>query len=667
MKLCTKRLLGFILSICMTISLLSVPVFADDTGEASLLTAAEVMTKETYIASDGTELPYRLYVPEDYDASKNYSFLLFLHGAGNRGNDNESQVKVNTGLIDRIINGEEITYGDTKIDSSKEFIIVAPQCASDYQWVDTSWAVTPDPSYNLSEVPQSQYMTAVVELLDKMKNDYSLNSDRLYVSGLSMGGFGTWDLIMRYPDLFAAAIPMGGAGDTKMASEIAKTPVWTFHQLQDPVVAPNGTLAMVRALCEVGASVKFTPYFDGVHNAWTKGFAEPDMLNWLYSHTKNKVKIAFVGDSITYGAGLTDRTNEAFPYLVKKELFNNYNVANFGVSATSALSTAKAPYINTPEYKESLEFAPDILHIMLGTNDIKNENWDLGKDNFIDDYMKIIDSYRAVNPEVDVYIGVPPRIFKENVYGTRSTKILEEEGIPAIKELAKKANATLVDYFEPLKDSGEYFPDFLHPDSNGHKIMADIVMDTIVLKEKEFVPSKSILDGASDWARDEVSYSYAAGIMPRILSENYQADITRQEFCQMVVNMLPAGITPIRDGSFKDCDDASVSYAYSIGVVNGIGSDQFAPEANATRQEMATMIYRAYKLIAPDAKSEKFGTAPDRSLVDAWAIEAVDFLNTQEIMKGDENGNINPYDNTSREEAVLLVYRAYCSANRYGK
>lgn len=448
-------------------------VFADATADNEPLTAKDVMTKETYIASDGTELLYRLYVPADYNPEKQYSFLLFLHGAGNRGNDNENQVRKNTGLLDRIINGETVTYSDAAIDTSKEFIIVAPQCMSDYQWVDTPWGATPDPSYNIDEVPQSKYMTAVVELIDKMTKDYSLDSSRMYITGLSMGGFGTWDIITRYPDLFAAAIPMGGAGDPNKADVIANTPVWTFHQLQDPTVVAEGTLRMVQALTQAKAEVKFTPYFDGVHNAWTKGYAEPEMLQWLYDHTKDEKQNNSAGEIIT--------------------------------------------------------------------------------------------------------------------------------------------------------------------------------------------------NGASEWAKGEIALCAAAGIMPDKLSENYLADITREEFCEMVVNILPENLEKTRTPSFKDTENEAVKYAYSVGVVNGITEKKFEPELKATREEMATMLYRAYKLIAPLAYPKSYGTSPDRGSISQWAIEAVDFINGEKIMNGDDSGNLNPQNNTSREEAILLVYRTFLSANRYGK
>lgn len=659
-----KRRIFTIISLLLTAAMLFsiMPVaFAEDEN-----IAAEVMTKETFVSSDNTSLPYRLYVPEDYNPEKEYSFLLFLHGAGNRGSDNESQVSVHTGLLNRIIGGETITYNGTQIDASKEFIIVAPQCAKDKQWVDTPWTKVPDPSYELDNMPQSQYLTAVVELVSKMQETYNLNSSRMYVSGLSMGGFGTWDLIMRYPDLFAAAIPMGGAGDCSKAEIIKNTPVWTFHQIHDPLVASDGTVAMVKALTEVGAEVKFTPYFDTVHNAWTKGYAEPDMLNWLYSHTKEKTKVAFVGDSITYGAGVKDRDTEAFVSILKNTAGGKYEIENFGKSATSALFSSKAPYRETEEYKASLEFAPDILVIMFGTNDIKYENWNDGKDSFEDDYIALIDSYKRVNPDVKVYIGIPPRIFKENVFGERSPAILENEGIPAIYNVSDIVGADVIDFFNPTKDSPEYFDDYLHPNAEGNKVFADIA-SKVLFKNTQTKPSKVITEGASDWAKGEIALAYAAGIMPEGLIGKYKTDITRQEFCEMVVNMLPEDLAATRTASFTDCNNEAVNYAYSVGVINGISDTEFAPNRNATREEMAAMLYRAYKLIAPEAAPTTSGNYPDKDMISSWALDSVNFLNEQGIMKGDNLGNVTPKNNTTCEQAVLLVYRTFCSAYFFGK
>ena len=155
--------------------------------------------------------------------------------------------------------------------------------------------------------------------------------------------------------------------------------------------------------------------------------------------------------------------------------------------------------------------------------------------------------------------------------------------------------------------------------------------------------------------------------MPEVLSSDYQKDITRQEFCEMVVNMLPTKLESTRIVSFADCQNEAVNYAYSVGVVNGMSDTIFAPYQKATREEMATMLHRAFMLIAPEAKLSEAHDFPDKNIISDWALEAVSFLNENKIMLGDELGNIMPDKNTSVEEAVLLTYRAFCSAYYYGK
>ncbi|MBQ4630932.1 MAG: S-layer homology domain-containing protein [Clostridia bacterium] len=406
------------------------------------------------------------------------------------------------------------------------------------------------------------------------------------------------------------------------------------------------------------------------------------------SAADEKVKVAFVGDSITYGATLTDASTESFAAIIKEKVGADYEVMNFGKSSKCALSTSLQPYTATEEYSASIEFEPDILFIMLGTNDIKNENWDEGKDNFVADYLALIDSYRKAKPDLKVYVGIPPRIFKENVYGTRSPEILEKEGIPAIYEVAEQAEAMVIDFFEPIKEKGELFPDFLHPNAEGHKVFADIAYNAMFVDEFEpYVsepelpkPELPVIDdsqitdnesdeeefnpeGASDWAKEEIKLAYEANLLPESVMGSYKQNITRKEFCEMVVKMLPENLEAQREAAFTDCDNEAVDYAYSVGVVNGMSDSEFAPDAEATRQEMATMLFRAYKLIVPSAAPSIDGDYPDKAQIASWALDSVNFMNEKGIMKGDAEKNIMPLKNTTREEAILLVYRAYSSAN----
>ncbi len=181
----------------------------------------------------------------------------------------------------------------------------------------------------------------------------------------------------------------------------------------------------------------------------------------------SKIKVACVGDSITYGVLLDDRENNSYPSVLQKELGDGFDVGNFGVSATSALKNAREPYVNTPQYSDSLEFAPDVLCIMLGTNDIKDENWIEGKDNFKSDYLSIIESYKVQKPDLKVYMGIPPAILKADICGKRDPAILENEAIPQIKELALEIGAVLVDIHSVLDGRGDLLVDFLHPKDEG--------------------------------------------------------------------------------------------------------------------------------------------------------------------------------------------------------
>lgn len=541
---------------------------------------------------------------------------------------------------------------------------MAPQCERNHQWVDTPWEKTPDPSYNLDEIPVSQYMAALEELLDKTFKEYSIDSDRLYVTGLSMGGFGTWDLLMRHPDMFAAAIPMGGAADLTKAEAIKDIPIWTFHQMLDTVVSSPGTQNMVSKLVECGGNIKFTPYFDLQHNAWTKGYAEKELLQWLYSHKKSRVKIACVGDSITAGAGLSSPETEAYPAVLQSLLGQNFMIGNFGKSACSALKTAKYPYTDTEEYQKSLEFKPDIVFVMLGTNDIKTENWADGSERFESDYIDIINSYKKINPDVKIRIGIPPRIFKENVYGERSPQILENEGIPKIYNVVDMTGASVIDIFEETKEKGDLFPDFLHPNAEGSRLIAEAIYKNLSGIKKEV---QSVLNGASDWAKHELGLAYAIGLMPESAIGNYTDNITREDFCEAVITMIPEDIAGARTAVFADTGNPSVSRAYSLGIVNGVTETEFAPDEYITREAMCAILERAFKIIAPEAAEAAQVHYPDEALISDWAKPSVDFLSNAKIMLGDESGNINPQGYTTREQALLLVYRTFCNANAFGK
>lgn len=223
----------------------------------------ETAGKYTYTNED-TTLPYRLILPENYDESKEYSLLFFFHGAGERGSDNELQFFHCVQYL---------------ADNMPETIIVAPQCPTDHQWVDTPWSKG---AYSIEAVPESNEMKAVMELLEELKENYSIDTDRMYVSGISMGGFGTWDAIMRHNDVFAAAIAVCGGGDPSQAENLVDVPLFVFHGDKDDAVPVSGSRDTVQAIKDAGGTkVEYVEYAGAGHGIWNQAFATEGLLEKL--------------------------------------------------------------------------------------------------------------------------------------------------------------------------------------------------------------------------------------------------------------------------------------------------------------------------------------------------------------------------------------------------
>lgn len=234
----------------------------------SVSAGVDVKTTEKRIFENGnTVLPYRLVLPETYDETKSYPMLVFLHGAGERGNDNELQLFHCVQYL---------------ADTLPECIIVAPQCPANNQWVDTPWA---NGAYSIDKVPESNELKAVVELLDTLQEEFNVDADRIYASGLSMGGFGAWDLMMRHNDYFAAGVLVCGGGDLSRAEALKDTPLFVFHGDADPTVPVSGSRDVVQAIRDAGGElVQYVEYAGQGHGIWNAAFAHPGMLQELMTY-----------------------------------------------------------------------------------------------------------------------------------------------------------------------------------------------------------------------------------------------------------------------------------------------------------------------------------------------------------------------------------------------
>ncbi len=237
--------------------------------------------KQWFIQS-GDTLPYRILMPEKYDSTKQFPVVFFLHGRGESGTDNEKQ----------LTHGSSLFLRDS-IRNQYPAIVVFPQCSDKSYWSNVTMVAYGSSTakrhfyfipYGEPSAPMRMLTHFVPHILSRFKADTS----RVYVAGLSMGGMGTYELVRRLPNTFAAAIAICGGAHPATASQMKKTAWWIFHGLKDDVVPPEKSIIIANALKVTGASVKLTLYPDANHSSWDPAFNEPGLMKWLFSNRKKK-------------------------------------------------------------------------------------------------------------------------------------------------------------------------------------------------------------------------------------------------------------------------------------------------------------------------------------------------------------------------------------------
>jgi len=221
----------------------------------------------------GRELKYRLMIPKDYSfsATEAYPLVLFLHGAGERGDDNVKQLVHGTNEFAKPENRQKYPC-----------FVVAPQCPEGKRWVEVDWNL--DAHQQLEKDSVSLELTR--ELLANLQKVFRIDSKRIYVTGLSMGGFGTWDLVTRTPDLFAAAAPICAGADEALADRVTKLPIWAFHGDKDTVVKVERSRHMIAAIEKAGGKPRYTEYPGVGHDSWTQSYANPEFMAWLFAQKR---------------------------------------------------------------------------------------------------------------------------------------------------------------------------------------------------------------------------------------------------------------------------------------------------------------------------------------------------------------------------------------------
>jgi len=232
----------------------------------------DLLKPHVYTNETGETLVYRSSAPQFPAAGKKYPLILFLHGSGECGSDNLRQITQGAPAL-----------MSTLLKRQEPVVVVAPQCQSSNWWVrglafQSNYAMSPRPADSLR---------LALELCHSLMASGLVDSNRLYITGLSLGGFGTWDAIQREPTLFAAAMPLCGGGDIRCVQPLKKLPIWVFHGHDDKNVPVDCSRRMVLALRQAGnPAVRYTEYEKAAHTIWDRTYADPEAIDWLLKQSR---------------------------------------------------------------------------------------------------------------------------------------------------------------------------------------------------------------------------------------------------------------------------------------------------------------------------------------------------------------------------------------------
>lgn len=250
-------------------------------------------------------MPYNLYLPANYDpAGPALPVIVFLHGAGERGTNNTAQV---ANFLNGMISATQGTTGNRAI-------IIAPQCPVGQVWNSINsgdvWQPSGSGKSYYSETPAQQAarpispaLQVAMDLLNNVQTTKNVNSNKIYITGLSMGGFGTWDAITRFPDKFAAAMPMSGGGNVLAAQALVNKPIWAYHGTLDTIVTPNGTTQIINAINNNGGTKAISTLPAEYHQGWGVFLGDNPTITYR------------IGQAPTTGGAALYNNNTLYPWL----------------------------------------------------------------------------------------------------------------------------------------------------------------------------------------------------------------------------------------------------------------------------------------------------------------------------------------------------------------
>jgi predicted peptidase len=247
----------------------------------SEITGEGIYTTHVFTDAQGRQMTYYLYVPANYNPRQKYPLVLLLHGAGERGKS-QSTAAQNRQLM---LSQPYVQLWEQPIiqDHWPSFIVIPQIIGGTQRWVN----VPPHPgSYKLQAEPSTP-LSMAKEIVDALQKEYSsIDTNRLYITGISMGAYGVWDAIERWPHYFAAAAPVSGAGDPSRAAVLKQLPIWDFHGAKDTTVPVSASREMIAAIKAAGGHPHYTEYPNATHVIWTNAYSTLAFLHWFFSQRR---------------------------------------------------------------------------------------------------------------------------------------------------------------------------------------------------------------------------------------------------------------------------------------------------------------------------------------------------------------------------------------------
>jgi lysophospholipase L1-like esterase/poly(3-hydroxybutyrate) depolymerase len=462
---------------------------------------------EGAVTHESRRLPYRLLAPDDFDANKRFPLVLFLHGMGERGSDNRQQLKF---LPQWMATPERR--------AEMPCFLLAPQCPVDTTWNEVDWR-----TMRAGEVEKPHWAQGALEAaLAKVLRDHPIDLDRIYVTGLSMGGFGAWEFAARHPDWFAACLPVCGGGNPGFAPRLQGLPIWAWHGAADRVVPPSASRSMVDALEKLGAPIQYRELEKVGHDSWSAAYGDDGALEWMFEQHRDAKrilpgvamlrrsrflrvgeKIAFLGDSITQAGAEPG----GYVQLIEQALADRAKALGLQVIG-AGISGNKVPDLEERLDHDVLEKGATLVFIYIGINDVWHSKAKRGTS--VADYEaglnRIIDRIHASGARVvlatPTVIGECPRGENEldgmlDDYAALSRRVAARKKV-ALLDLREEMTRDLLVFNPAGLAKGILTHDGVHLNARGNRYLADRASRAIALALEDRGPllPKAQLDGA---------------------------------------------------------------------------------------------------------------------------------------------------------------------------